>query len=124
MSANNNAKQELENTARAIRDKVDGIILSPTNSSAAVTILKLAKAAKIPVVISDIGADGGEYVSYIASDNREGAYQIGTVLAKALKSRHWKQGNVEYKRIPELQGVDLELYRGKAREEVRVTVEK
>ena len=37
-------------------------------------------------------------------------------------TRYWKQGNVEYKRIPELQGVDLEQYRGKAREEVRLTV--
>lgn len=101
MSADNNAKQELENTARAIRDKVDGIILSPTNSSAAVTILKLAKAAKIPVVISDIGADGGEYVSYIASDNRDGAYQIGAVLAKALKKRHWAQGTVGIIAIPQ-----------------------
>jgi putative phage-type endonuclease len=37
-------------------------------------------------------------------------------------TRFWKQGNVEYKRIPELQGVDLDRYRGKAREEVRVSV--
>ena len=37
-------------------------------------------------------------------------------------TRFWKQGNVEYKKVPELVGVDLELYRGKMREEVRVTV--
>jgi putative phage-type endonuclease len=36
----------------------------------------------------------------------------------------WKQGNVEYKKIPELQGIDLDRYRGKGREEVRVTVVK
>jgi DNA repair protein RadC len=34
--------------------------------------------------------------------------------------RMWKSGNVDYKRIPELRGVDLERYRGKGREEVRV----
>lgn len=39
-------------------------------------------------------------------------------------TRYWKVGNVDYKKVPELQGVDLEPYRGKSREEVRVTVEK
>lgn len=36
-------------------------------------------------------------------------------------TRYWKQGNVDYKNVPELQGVDLAIYRGKMREEVRVT---
>lgn len=36
-------------------------------------------------------------------------------------TRYWKAGNVDYKKVPALQGVDLRLYRGKAREEVRVT---
>lgn len=100
-SADNEAKRELEFTAKAIRDKVDGIIISPTNSSAAVTILKLAKAARIPVVIADIGADSGEYVSYIASDNREGSYQLGKLLAKALQARQWDQGSVGIIAIPQ-----------------------
>ena len=36
-------------------------------------------------------------------------------------TRHWKAGNIDYKRVVELKGVDLESYRGKAREEVRIT---
>lgn len=36
-------------------------------------------------------------------------------------TRYWKAGNVEYKKVPALQGLDLSSYRGKAREEVRVT---
>lgn len=39
-------------------------------------------------------------------------------------TRFWKQGGVDYKRVPELEGVDLEEYRAKAREEVRVSVVK
>ena len=39
-------------------------------------------------------------------------------------TRYWKQGNVEYKKVPALKGVDLNAYRGAAREEVRVTVGK
>lgn len=36
-------------------------------------------------------------------------------------TRYWKAGNVDYKRVVELKGVDLERYRGSGREEVRVT---
>ena len=36
-------------------------------------------------------------------------------------TRYWKAGNVSYAKIPVLQGMDLSSYRGKAREEVRVT---
>lgn len=37
-------------------------------------------------------------------------------------TRYWKQGTVDYKRIPALQGLDLSPWRGKGREEVRVTL--
>lgn len=36
-------------------------------------------------------------------------------------TRFWKTGSVDYKKVVELKGVDLEQYRGRAREEVRVT---
>ncbi len=41
-----------------------------------------------------------------------------------IVTRYWKAGSIEYKRVPELGAVDLERYRGKAKEEVRVTVVK
>jgi putative phage-type endonuclease len=36
-------------------------------------------------------------------------------------TRYWKAGNVDYKKIPALKELDLSLFRGNAREEVRVT---
>jgi putative phage-type endonuclease len=36
-------------------------------------------------------------------------------------TRYWKAGSVDYKKVPALAGVDLNSYRGKGREEVRVT---
>jgi hypothetical protein len=36
-------------------------------------------------------------------------------------TRYFKQGSVDYKKVPMLKGVDLNLYRGKAREEIRVS---
>jgi len=100
-SADNDAKREIEWVAKAINDKVDGIIISPTNSSAAATLLRLAKTARIPVVISDIGTDSGEYVSYIASENFDGSYQLGKLLVKSLQSRQWDKGNVGIIAIPQ-----------------------
>lgn len=44
------------------------------------------------------------------------------VGAGVAVTRFWKTGSVDYKKVIELRGVDLERYRGKAREEVRVTV--
>jgi putative phage-type endonuclease len=37
-------------------------------------------------------------------------------------TRLWKRGNVDYKKVPELRGLDLEPYRSAAREETRITV--
>ena len=39
-------------------------------------------------------------------------------------TRFWKQGSVDYKKVPELKGVDLEAYRQKGRWERRVSVGK
>jgi len=100
-SADNSKKRELEITMRAIKNKVSGIIVSPTTSSSCVTILKLAKNAGIPVVIADVGVDSGEYVSYISSNNREGAYSIGKILAENLIERGWEKGRVAIVAIPQ-----------------------
>jgi len=100
-SAENDPKKELEFTAKAFKENVSGIIISPTTSSACATILKLAKHSGIPVVISDIGTDGGEYVSYISSDNREGAYQIGMVLAHELQKKGWGKSEIAIIAIPQ-----------------------
>jgi len=100
-SAQNSAKHELENTVQAIRDNVSGIVLSPTTSSAASTILRLAKKAGIPVVISDIGSDSGEYISYISSDNKEGAYNTGKTLAQKMVQEGMQDKSVGIIAIPQ-----------------------
>lgn len=100
-SAGNNKKTELEAVTKAIKDNVAGIIVSPTTSSACVTILKLAKNANIPVVISDIGTDDGDYVSYISSNNEKGAYDIGQVLAQDMIKKGYDKGTVGIIAIPQ-----------------------
>lgn len=93
-SADNSTKHELELTMQAIQNKVAGIILSPITSSSAATVLKFTQKASIPVVIADIGTDSGEFVSYISSDNKSGAYGVGKVLAAQLAQKGWQKGTV------------------------------
>lgn len=88
-SVDNQAGKKLELTDVAISNDVQGIILSPTNPSAAVTVLKLADQVSIPVVVLDVGAYTGNLVSYIKSDNYQGIYEPGIILASALEAEDW-----------------------------------
>lgn len=101
LDANNSSKKELENIIKAVKQKVAGVIISPSNSSAAVTILEIAENANIPVVIADIGSDGGKYVSYISSKNQAGAYSIGKLLTKKMIEKDWQNGKVGIIAIPQ-----------------------
>ncbi|WP_230677400.1 substrate-binding domain-containing protein [Chromobacterium violaceum] len=86
------AEMQLNNVRQAIDRRVAGIVISPTNSKSAEEALILARRAKIPVAIADIGASGGDYVSFVKSDNYRGAYDVGTELAKAMKAQNWASG--------------------------------
>lgn len=100
-SSKNLRKIEIENFNNALKDKVSGIILSPMHSSSAVFLLRLAKKANVPVIISDIGTDGGDYVSFISSNNEDGAYKIGKILAKKMKELGFNDGTVGIVSIPQ-----------------------
>ncbi|WP_428026519.1 substrate-binding domain-containing protein [Arcobacter sp.] len=122
LDAKKSAKKELENTIKAINGKVSGILVSPTNSSACVTILKLAKKANIPVVVADVGTDGGEYVSYISSNNVAAAYKIGKFLTKEMKERGFQNGRVGIIALPQkrISGRDRTIGFLKALEESKI----
>ena len=90
----NDAATQLRNAQDAIARRVDGIFISPTDSSTAPSVLEAAKRAGIPVVIADIGTESGEYVSFIISDNEQGAYGVGQLLAQKMKERGWQNGTV------------------------------
>ncbi|CAG4918334.1 unnamed protein product [Acidocella sp. C78] len=92
--SHNSAQTQLTNAQDAIAKNVDGIILSPTDTSTAPSVLAAAARARIPVVIADIGTSGGEYLSFVISDNRKGAYGIGKVLAAELKASGRKHNTV------------------------------
>jgi ribose transport system substrate-binding protein len=92
--SHNNAQTQIQNAQDAIARKVDGILISPTDSSTCPSVLALAAKAGIPVVIADIGTDSGDYLSFIISNNFEGAYGTGKVLAKVMTEKGWNKGTV------------------------------
>jgi len=94
LDSHNSAQTQLQNAQDAIARGVAGIVISPTDSSTAPTVLQLAKRANIPVVIGDIGTNSGEYVSFIISDNYEGANGVGKALAELMKAKGWQDGSV------------------------------
>jgi ribose transport system substrate-binding protein len=100
-SAENNTKKELLSLVQAFDTGISGLIVSPISSSSCATLLKLAKKRNVPVVISDIGTDSGEYVSYISSNNHEGAYQLGKILAKKMKTLGIDDGRIGIVAIPQ-----------------------
>jgi ABC-type sugar transport system substrate-binding protein len=92
--SHNDAQTQLKNAQDAIARGVAGICISPTDSSTCPSVLALAQKANIPVVISDIGTNEGEYVSFIISDNREGANGTGKALVAAMKEKGMTDGTV------------------------------
>ncbi len=92
--SHNDASTQLKNAQDAIARKVDGILISPTDSSTAPSVLTAASQATIPVVIADIGTSSGDYVSFIISDNERGAYDVGKQLVTDLKAKGWASGPV------------------------------
>lgn len=94
LDSHNSAQTQLQNAQDSISRGVAGIVISPTDSSTAPSILALAKRANVPVVIADIGTNSGDYASFIISDNYSGAHGVGTALAAALKKKGWEAGSV------------------------------
>ena len=101
LDSNNDGPTQLKNAQDAIAKGAVGIVISPTDSSTAPSVLELAEKAKIPVVICDIGTTRGNYVSFVASDNLSGARDIGDAAAAALKAKGWLKGSYGIIAIPQ-----------------------
>ncbi|WP_030236227.1 ABC transporter substrate-binding protein [Streptomyces sp. NRRL S-350] len=99
------AQQKQENQIKAIRSfiqqKVDVIAFSPVVESGWDTVLKEAKDAKIPVILTDRAVDSKDdslYVSFLGSDFVEEGKKAGDWLVKEY------QGKSDDVNIVELQG--------------------
>jgi ribose transport system substrate-binding protein len=75
---------EVENAAAR---RVSGIVLAPLDEVALVAPVMSARRSGVPVLIFDSGLKGGEFVSFVATDNDKGGELAGQHLGKALGGR-------------------------------------
>jgi ribose transport system substrate-binding protein len=80
---NDNAKQA-DQIANFITQKVDVIIVNPTDSDAVVPSVQKANDAQIPIIALDRAANGGTLASYIASNNVDAGKQGAQLLLGAV----------------------------------------
>jgi ribose transport system substrate-binding protein len=80
---NDNAKQA-DQLANFITQKVDVIVVNPTDSDAVVPSVQKANDAQIPVIALDRASNGGTLASYIASNNVDAGKQGAQLLLKAV----------------------------------------
>lgn len=77
--------KQLNQVQDFITQKVDAIVICPTNSAGSKSMVELAEAANIPVFTMDVASDG-EVISHIATDNYRGGelaaeYVVEHILA-------------------------------------------
>jgi ribose transport system substrate-binding protein len=90
VDAQDNAATEAANIENLIAQKVDAILVNPTDGAAIVPSIEAANKAGIPVFTVDRSANGGTVVSHIASDNVAGGALAAEYLCKAIGGK----GNV------------------------------
>lgn len=78
------ADTQLKNAQDAIVKQADALIISPIDSASCPAVLSLAEENGVPVVICDIGTDSGTYESFVITDNKKGAKEIGEYVAQVL----------------------------------------
>lgn len=84
LDSQNDPAKELANVEDLVTKKVSVILINPTDSDAVGSAIKLANGSKIPVITLDRGANAGEVVTHIASDNIAGGKMAGEFIVDKL----------------------------------------
>jgi len=84
LDSQDDSATEMSNVEDLINQKVDLILINPTDSDAVKSAVEAANAADIPVITLDRGAIGGEVVAHIASDNVAGGVLAGEFIVEQL----------------------------------------
>lgn len=84
LDSQDDSATEMSNVEDLINQGVDVIMINPTDSDAVKSAVEAANKADIPVITLDRGANGGEVVSHIASDNVAGGKLAGEYIVDKL----------------------------------------
>lgn len=93
-------KNQVQQFETLVTQRVDLIIVQPTDNAALSGALKKANKAKIPVIAYDQYIIGGKLDSFITSNNYQAGHMAGEYLAKKFKSgRKIKLVLVQYPKV-------------------------
>lgn len=84
LDSQNDPAKELANMEDLLTQGVDVIMINPTDSDAVGNAIKMANEKSVPVITLDRGANAGEVVTHIASDNVSGGVMAGEYIAEML----------------------------------------
>lgn len=84
LDSQNDPAKEMSNVEDLITKNVAVILINPTDSDAVGNAVKAANAKSIPVITLDRGANSGEVVAHIASDNVAGGKMAGEYIIAQL----------------------------------------
>jgi ribose transport system substrate-binding protein len=90
LDSQNDPAKELANMEDLLTQGVDVILINPADSDAVGNAIKLANDKSVPVITLDRGANSGDVVAHIASDNIAGGLMAGEYIAQLLGGK----GNV------------------------------
>jgi ribose transport system substrate-binding protein len=82
--AQDDAQQQADDIQDFITQGVDVLVVNPVDSAAIIPSIEAANDAGIPVITVDRGAEGGEVLSHIASDNVLGGQLAGEYLFEQI----------------------------------------
>ncbi|GBF76612.1 putative LacI family transcriptional regulator [Paenibacillus sp. 598K] len=82
-----NLEQQIRILEQMIKQRVDGIAISPVDGDALTPVIDRAVEAGIPVVCFEMDAPGSKRLSYIGANHYEGGKLVGEVLDQLLKGK-------------------------------------
>ena len=96
VDAQDDAASQLSSVEDLLIKQIDVLIVNPVDGNAVVAAITAANNAGVPVITVDRGAEGGDVLSHIASDNVAGGEMAGDFIAEQLG---------EEGKVVELQGI-------------------
>ncbi|RKD21413.1 ribose-binding protein [Caminicella sporogenes DSM 14501] len=84
LDSQNDPAKELANVEDLLTQGVSVILINPTDSDAVGNAIKRANEKNVPVITLDRGANSGEVVTHVASDNVAGGTMAGEFIVEKL----------------------------------------
>jgi ABC-type sugar transport system substrate-binding protein len=94
--ARDNNAQQLIDMSAFLKERIDALIVNPTNTETVGPGIELANNLNIPVITVDRKASEGQTICHIESDNVEGGRMAARLIARLLKGKG---------RVIELEGI-------------------